>query len=355
MPPSVCALQRLRRASHPSSSHGQAQSLARGIREQAFPSRLYEAVLTGVAFWSCKVERNQMSVLGEMKPLTASQRVSYLKEIGERLDAEEWSLIDVTLSQFELPTNNVWSGTKAAYVMEMAKHASDSVLTELAQHVGYIIEEAPKPGIDPRFWRTRMFRLFVSHLASERKFAGQLQEALLPYGISAFVAHNDIEPTLEWQSQIEAALATADSLVALLHPKFHVSKWTDQEIGFAMGRGLPVFAMRFGQDPYGFIGRFQAFTGGEKTPIELAQELFDAYRKNKQTQKRMAEVLVTLFEESTSFAGSKARIGYLEELEVWDASFVPRIKAALKSNSQISDSWGVPDRVKVLAKKWAGS
>lgn len=286
-------------------------------------------------------------------PLTASQRVAYLKEIGERLDAEDWPLIDVTLSQFELPTKEAWNGTKAAYAMAMAKNASDAVLTELAQHVGYIVEEAPRPGIDPPFWRPRMFRLFVSHLASERKLAGQFQEALLPYGISAFVAHNDIEPTLEWQSQIEAALATADSLVALLHPKFHESKWTDQEIGFAMGRGLPVSAIRFGQDPYGFIGRFQAFTAGKKKPAELAEALFDAYRKNKQTQKRMNEVLVNLFEESNSFANAKRRIGYLEELEVWDASFVPRIKAAVKSNSQVSGSWGVSERVKDLAKKWA--
>jgi hypothetical protein len=148
-------------------------------------------------------------------------------------------------------------------------------------------------------------------------------------------------------------LATADSLVALLLPKFHESNWTDQEIGFAMGRGLPVFAGRFGQDPYGFIGRFQAFTSGRKTPGELAQELFDAYRKNKQTQKRMAEVLVTLFEDSNSFASAKRRIGYLEELEVWDTSFVPRTKAAVKSNSQVSGSWDVPGRVQKLVKKWA--
>ena len=287
-------------------------------------------------------------------PLTASQRASYLKEIGERLGAEDWPLIDVTLSQFELPTNNEWGSDRVAYVLHMAKDASDSVLTELAQHVGFLVEEAPKPGIDPPFWQPRMFRVFLSHLAAHKKVAGQLQESLKTYGISAFVAHNDIEPTLEWQSQIEAALATADSLVALLHPEFHKSNWTDQEIGFAMGRGLPVFSVRLGQDPYGFIGRFQAFTANGKSADALARLLFDAYRKNKQTQKRMSEVLVTLFEESYSFANAKERIGFLEELEVWDASFVPRIKAAAKSNSQISDSWGVADRVKALAKKWAG-
>jgi hypothetical protein len=122
-----------------------------------------------------------------------------------------------------------------------------------------------------------------------------------------------------------------------------------------MGRGLPVFAIRFGQDPYGFIGRFQGFTGGGKTVQALARELFDSYRKNKQSQKRMAEVLVSLFEDSESFASAKARIGYLEELEVSEPSYSSRIEAAVESNSQISGSWGVAERVEQLAKKWSSA
>lgn len=287
-------------------------------------------------------------------PLSASKRIALLKEISGRLQMEDWPLIDLTLSQFGLPTSDEWHGDKSAYVMQMCKGGQDAVLVELAQHVGFLIEEVPKPGIDPPFWRKRMFRLFVTHLATEKLLAAQLQEALLSYGISGFVAHNDIEPTLEWQTQIETALATADSLVALLHPAFHASSWTDQEIGFAMGRGLPVFAVRFGQDPYGFIGRFQGFVGGGKTPDALARELFDAYRKNKQSQKRMGEVLLNLFEDSNSFQTAKTRIGYLEELELWESSFVPRLEAAAEANSQISGSWGVSERVQALAKKWAG-
>lgn len=285
--------------------------------------------------------------------LSASKRINLLTEISTRLQAEDWPLIDLTLSQFSLPSTNEWQGgSKSSYVMEMTKNANDNVLIELAQHVGFLLEEIPKPGIDPPFWRKRMFRLFVSHLSSEKVFAAQLQEALLAYGISGFVAHNDIEPTLEWQTQIETALATADSLVALLHPAFHASNWTDQEIGFAMGRGLPVFAVRFNQDPYGFIGRFQGFVGGGKTPDALARELFDAYRKNKHSQKRMSEVLLNLFEDSSSFITAKIRIAYLEQLEVWDSSFIPRVEAAVEANSQISGSWDVPQKAKALVKKW---
>lgn len=197
-----------------------------------------------------------------------------------------------------------------------------------------------------------MLRLFISHLAVEREFAAALQKALLHFGISGFVAHNDIEPTSEWQAQIQTALATSDALIALLHKDFHASHWADQEIGFAMGRGIPVFAVRFAYAPYGFIARFQAFNGNNKTAPALARELFDAYRTNKETQRKMSEILIGLFEKSDSFAEAKERIGYLEELTVWEPSFSTRIRSAAKNNSQIIGSWGVLEKVENLAKRW---
>lgn len=285
--------------------------------------------------------------------LTPSQRLCLIKEISNRLASEEWNFIDVILEQFGLPRSNEWGGTKNSYSVGMTKDASDEALVDLARHAGYEIEIGNNVGIDPAFWRKGMFRLFLSHLSLHREFAAKVQEALLPYGISAFVAHNDIEPTLEWQVQIEVALTTADGLTAFLHSDFHASNWTDQEIGFAMGRGIPIFAVRLGQDPYGFIGRFQAFNGNGKSAKALAIELFDAYRKNKQTQKRMSEVLVKLFEESGSFAEAKMRIQHLEEMNTWDSSFSKRVRSAAESNTQINNSFGVPERVAGLLKKWS--
>jgi hypothetical protein len=166
-----------------------------------------------------------------------------------------------------------------------------------------------------------MLRLFITHLSGHKVFAAELQNHLHSYGISSFVAHNDIEPTKVWQNEIETALSTCEALVALLHPEFHKSNWTDQEIGYAMGRGVPVYSVRFGQDPYGFIGRFQAFTGISKTSLSIATELFDTLCKGKQTQYRMADVLVDLFAGSVSFKDAKTNMCYLNNLTVWASSY----------------------------------
>jgi hypothetical protein len=51
---------------------------------------------------------------------------------------------------------------------------------------------------------------------------------LRSFGVSAFVAHENIEPT-KWQDEIEKALLSMNALAAILMPGFHESKWTDQE------------------------------------------------------------------------------------------------------------------------------
>lgn len=281
--------------------------------------------------------------------LGPSERVQLIKEIGRRLAVEEWPLIDVTLRQFDLSTSDEWRGTKDAYVIRMIEDGTTEVLTSLAGHLGFTLERRPdRP--EPTFWKKGHLRLFVSHLAEFREEAASLQEQLTDCGVSAFVAHNDIAPSAEWQNEIEAALATADCLVALLRPGFHASKWTDQEVGYAMGRSLPVFSVRLGEDPYGFIGRFQAFQGQKKNAAALATEIFDVLVNHKQTSRQMTEALVLRMEESDSFAQAKGNIGRLERAIYWHPSFNDRLETARKENSQIQGSWGVSDRIKQLVK-----
>ena len=124
------------------------------------------------------------------------------------------------------------------------------------------------PDAAKHLWADEHFRLFLSHKDEVKREAAVLRDKLRYYGISAFVAHEDIRPTKEWQDEIENALATMDGFIALMTPNFHDSDWTDQEVGYAIARGVPIISVRMGRDPYGFLGKFQALT----TNWELAPE-----------------------------------------------------------------------------------
>lgn len=286
-------------------------------------------------------------------PLTPSQRIKLIKVIVEKLDLEVYSIADMTLRQFGFDCQDFWEGSKLNYLIQMAEPGSDDSLVALSTHLGQSeATQVPVADTAPPFWQTGMLRTFISHLSSQKGYAADLKKSLKYYGIAGFVAHNDIEPTLAWQDEIEVALGTCHSLVALLHVGFHISNWTDQEIGYAMGRKIPVFAVRLGCDPYGFVGRFQAFNGNQKSTDILAKELFDAYRKNTATKQVMSEAVVTSFVNCETYASARERISYLENIEILEPIHIARLKTALKANSQIYDAIGVPDRLKALIKKW---
>ena len=287
--------------------------------------------------------------------LSKSQRVRIIKDIADHLDSEDWTTIDLTLKQFDFPISDQWSGTIKSYIVKMVEDAKDDDLIELGQHLGMQLDNqdvAAAAERDTPYWHGGHLKVFISHLTTEREQAANLQEGLRRYGLSGFVAHNDINPTTEWQVEIETALTTCDMLVALIHPGFVHSKWCDQEIGYALGRGIPVFAVRCGADPHGFVSRFQAFNGIGKTPIQISLELFKAAIDHKKLQDKMADIVVDLFINSNSFSAAKERIGYVERLNTWDKSYSNRLAKALKINSQISGSWGVPSQVDALLKKW---
>ena len=69
--------------------------------------------------------------------------------------------------------------------------------------------------------------------------------------MASFVAHEDIKPLKKWREEIEKALKSMDLLLALLTEDFRKSKWTDQEVGVAIGREVRVMPVRMGKIPTG--------------------------------------------------------------------------------------------------------
>ena len=124
-----------------------------------------------------------------------------------------------------------------------------------------------------QLWGDGVVRVFISHKAEDKILANDIKNSFLTYHVASFVAHEDIEPMLEWQSEIERALFSMDLLVALLTPTFSQSNWTDQEVGVAIGREVPVVPIRLGKDPHGFIGKYQAIQ--ETSASKIVEKIVD--------------------------------------------------------------------------------
>lgn len=280
-----------------------------------------------------------------------SERIKHIKEIAIELAKEEWALIDLTLKQFGLPWTDRWSGGgKENYVIEMLSGAKDEPLLGLAKHLGLASQlETPN---EPAFWQSGEARVFLSHLARNKVDASQLRDQLQRHGISAFVAHEDIEPTKEWQTEIESALATMDALVALLVPGFKESNWCDQEVGVAIGRQLPIIAVRQGLDPYGFIGKYQALQGAGKTSAQIAKEIFDLFIANPVVGPKITNALVNQLVNASSFDESKRLIGLIKQSRYLTSKHAAAMKEAAVNNSQVSRSWGVPEQINQIAKQF---
>ncbi|HYE32146.1 MAG TPA: toll/interleukin-1 receptor domain-containing protein [Methylomirabilota bacterium] len=201
-------------------------------------------------------------------------------------------------------------------------------------------------------WEPGTLRLFLSHVSAHKVNVANLKREFRTYGISCFVAHEDIEPTLEWQHQIELALRSMHALMALLTPDFHRSNWTDQEIGYALGRGVLVIPVRLGLDPYGFIGKVQGAPGSFDNPEKIAWNTVDMLLKNKSTELHMKEALVVGLEKCCNFRAAKAVVSKLEAVPQLTVDQVKRIEATCGANNQVSESFGVPERIARIVERF---
>jgi hypothetical protein len=141
-------------------------------------------------------------------------------------------------------------------------------------------------------WEPEYFRLFITHAATHKEVAHQIKEHLRKCSISCFVAHDDIQPTRDWEDEIVEALRSMDALAALLSSDFHESKWTDQEVGFAVGTGRLVLPLRLGLNPYGFIAKYQGYHVNNVPFTTIAQDVPKILARHGSTSLIYAKALV---------------------------------------------------------------
>jgi hypothetical protein len=263
------------------------------------------------------------------------ERVAVIKRIATRLGADDWAEIDLVLEQFGFNTEWRWEGDAKSYVLHCVKNDTDAKLAALDE---YLMGHS-RPDEEP--WEDERFRLFITHLAKHRVAAHSLKSHLRFYGIDAFVAHDDIRPGKEWQLVIESALHSCDALVGLLHDGFRESDWCDQEVGFALGRGVPVVPIHFDLYPYGVFGSVQAIIDAGTQDVKvLARRLTLILLHDKRTSDKLAEAIVDQLVNARSFDQANRLANLLDaEAPLLTKDQADRLRKAEKTNGELQGAF----------------
>ncbi|HVE44869.1 MAG TPA: toll/interleukin-1 receptor domain-containing protein [Gammaproteobacteria bacterium] len=196
------------------------------------------------------------------------------------------------------------------------------------------------------------FNVFISHTSRIKKAAGELKTFLEGYGVSCFVAHDDVQVSEEWQNKIEDKIRTADAFVPILTKDFMGSEWTDQEVGIAIGVRANIFPVSADSVlPYGFIKKYQSYfpvrDGVQGDPeqwsnmfiTEFGKNLFELLLKDPKTRNRMIEAMVTRIETSTNYNHTNNLMPYLSQIPQLPGTLVDHLESAYQTNSQVSGAF----------------
>lgn len=189
------------------------------------------------------------------------------------------------------------------------------------------------PDAMSRIWGNEGYRVFLSHKSEVKQETTELKEGLKLFGISGFVAHKDIHPTKEWQDEIENALFSMDAFLAIMTDNFHDSDWTDQEVGVAFGRGVPIISVKFGRDPYGFIGKFQALSCSWDTAAEEIVKILIRHD-------RMKDAYIRAVENCYSYDSGNILSRILPFIEKISDSQATLLISAFNENGDVRGSFG---------------
>jgi hypothetical protein len=211
-------------------------------------------------------------------------------------------------------------------------------------------------------WPVGAVRIFVSLIAVRKAEAHELAEVLQAIGYSCFVAHDQIRPSRSWLREIERALRSCDLLIAYVTPKFADSEWTDQEVGWALGRDLVVIPVSVdGEMPKGFLGTYQAVRRapnqragslGRDVCKAIVDAVFDGQRPAATVvRERVAALIAGVFCKVRS--RDNARFWYQLVVRIptneWTSQMRAEVEQALRTNQHLAHTTASDESQTVVA------
>ncbi|MFF0818309.1 toll/interleukin-1 receptor domain-containing protein [Rhodococcus sp. NPDC003318] len=274
-------------------------------------------------------------------PLTRGDRFRLKAEITDEFGEPHWSFdrIDMLLKEFKLgPWPRDYDDPSPS---DLLADLSDDDLVELYSTALKIDPEEVTTVLDTTddgCWKPGYVRVFLSHSAIHKEFVGKIADELAVAGIHGFVAHDTMTVSKPWQGQIEAALQSMQAFVALVHPEFNDSAWCHQEIGWALGRRIPVYTVRFGNDPKGFISSVQWPSCHGKTAREVATTISSWIAEQDLLGESIVEGMFSALREAGNYYDAEAAVKRLATLGTLTADQFTELDRIWWSNDQLYGS-----------------
>ena len=136
------------------------------------------------------------------------------------------------------------------------------------------------------FAASRRFRTFVSYRNGYEREASEIASRLNEFGITTFVASEDIKGGELWETEIGSAIQHCDALLAYATSDFGSGVWTNHEVTMAKRLGKPIYHIAPNGLSTGPVAEYQALKlDGGDVPILKYVERFCEWL-------RMAESIV---------------------------------------------------------------
>lgn len=218
------------------------------------------------------------------------------------------------------------------------------------------------PQIDPdtlSFWKRNRIRVFISHRDAHKVRVKELANILDAYGFTCFVAHDAIEPMSPWEQEILKGLQTMEIMILFITDDFFHNNWTNQEIGFALARNIPILPLKLGtEDPKGFSSSLQALKASIEMPFDtIALKIIEVLRdKYPDVKGKIITPLIQQFCNSKTYLeaiqffnqldGTITKLTQLEEIHIVEG---------FKTNAQINKCNLVTQKITTFMERTTGN
>jgi hypothetical protein len=194
---------------------------------------------------------------------------------------------------------------------------------------------------------------FISYQTSDKLIAGKLKEMLSEWGIDAFLAHEDLEVSVEWQTEILTNIKNSSLFICLLSKNYLNSIFCMQESGMAIILDMAIMPLSIDRTtPPGFISKFQS---KQITPNSLSiDDILPGIMKwNKE---KGINIIIELIGSSGSFRSAEANfkriLPFLDDLENTQAE---TLFSKIIGNLQVSNaSLCASDYIPRMLRKYSG-